>query len=424
MSLLTLLVWQLICGSAWAQPVITGRNAAMAEAGVLSSLGVQGVGWNPAVLGLKNAPRLSCLLPSSGVMMGNNSVSPRYMNDMFVTGKHLTAGDKNDILDQLADNELRVFGRYNVPLLAASYQSYAVNLFEAHMTAYGEIPKDIVHLVFTGGDSAKVYRLDDVEAQSILYWSSSFSLARQLPPWKGFRELSAGLTLRYLHGMSFVGLERTDGWFQIIGDTIHAVGAYKTLDAGRGAGVGMDLGVVGWWEPADLYLGMTLGNLLGTIRWRGVQMEEKYFERHSGVDVDSVSYDSYWRHFFHDRDTTYRADSRSSTLPAYFILALRKPGCWLKGRADLNVAWNQGLTREPSGASKPRLAIGSEITARSWLLVRMGMGIGGQTGWTLGAGAGLKFQRYQLDIGGSWQRGIFSGAKGLTLALTNYLSVD
>jgi len=423
-AVIVVLSLSLLVNSSRSQPVITGRSAGLAGAGVLTAPGAQSIGWNPALLGLRAAPRFSCLLPSLGLMMGNNSVSPHYMEDMFVTGRHLEAADKSDILDQLAGDELRVFGGYSVPMLGASFGSYSLNFFDARMAASGQIPKEIVYLFFTGGDSAKIYRLDDVAAQSLLYWSSSFSFAHDLPPLPSFSELALGVTVRYLHGMSYDGLEKTNGWFQIIGDTIHAVGGFKYLNAGKGDGVGLDLGVAGWLESQEAFVGLTLGNLLGDIHWNDVQMEEMSFERHSGVALDSVSYDNYWKHFFHDRDTTYSADTRTTSLPVYMILALSKPHCWLKGRADINVAWYQGLTKEQSGSLTPRLSVGSEILTRHWLIVRLGMGIGGQEGFTLAGGMGLKFARYQLDIGGSWQRGVISSAKGVSLAVTNYLSID
>jgi hypothetical protein len=40
----------------------------------------------------------------------------------------------------------------------------------------------------------------------------------------------------------------------------------------------------------------------------------------------------------------------------------------------------------------------------------------------LSGGFGLKSGYYELNVGGSWQRGILAGAKGFTVAVTNYIA--
>lgn len=417
-GLLTALAGLLIVvAPAFGQAQRTGRSVALAGSGALGMYGSQAVGWNAANLGLKANPGFSLTLLSVGMSLGNNAFSPQYVSDTFVEGDTLNADDKNDILSKMDTDRLKIYSLFGVPVFGLSIGRYALNV-DAYAMATASLPADLFDLILIGPTLGTTYDLSTVEEKSLGYVTASISAAQPLSPPPLMKEFAVGASFKYIIGGGYADLEHKEGSLLLTDSVIYADGFFRFLSSMKGDGVAVDLAAAGRLAPVDMYVGATLGNIIGGITWEEVKANEARFYRYDGLDMDSVGKADYWKHFLYDTDTTYDYDAVKTSLPRYLMLSADKP--YLGGRGDLFFTYYQGLNEAPGQSTSPRIALGTEFRLVPILPLRAGMAIGGIEGSEYAAGFGLRLLGYQLNIGASWQRGLLAGAQGFSLAITNY----
>jgi hypothetical protein len=76
------------------------------------------------------------------------------------------------------------------------------------------------------------------------------------------------------------------------------------------------------------------------------------------------------------------------------------------------------LKESVKGPSGLDVSVASEYRALPGLVLESGFGLGNLWGPRIGLGAGLRFRRYELDGGWSWNGGLFNNARGVALGLT------
>ena len=380
-------------------------------------------GFNPAVLGLRTTPRMTIFLPSAYSSLGNNAFSPQYIGDTFVEGKWLDFADKQDILSKIKSDNIDLYGHGALPLFGITSGSYGFNLMNLNYQMSGSIPQDILDLALNGWEKDRNYSFDTAEGETYSYWTTSFYLAKSLNPYWIFEDFSLGLTFRYIRGLNYWGLGETSGKFQVTGTSIEAEGLYEYLSAKSGDGLGLDVGIACWLRPLDAFVGLTGGNLLGNINWPSVEVREIRFERHRGVDLDSLASGDYWERFFNESDTTYWQGSFVSPLPRYLELSIYKPSVYLGEKGDIFASIYQGLNDVPGYSLIPKLTVGTELRMLPFFHTWGELGFGGVEGVEFGGGFGFYIHGYEFSLGADWQRGAFGSAKGFSIAMRNYFSL-
>ncbi len=376
-------------------------------------------GFNPALLGLNISPSMSLALPAVRISFGNNTYSPRFFGDAFVEGEWLTESDKKDILDQIKSDNVDLFSRGSAHLFGMNIGNYGFSLLDFNSQGFGSIPQDIFELAIRGWENDILYNFDDVDWETYNYWTTSFLMSKSLFPPRYFDEFSVGATFKYIRGTDYWGLGKTDAYFQVSDTTINTEGLFEYLSSSAGDGMGLDLGAAGWLRPINAYVGLTLGNLIGNINWSRVKVEEVRFERHKGVELDSIAKADYWERFFNKTDTTYWAGSFTSPLPRYLLLTAYKRAVYMNGQGDLFASIYQALNRTPGYSTVPKLLLGTELKKFSWLKLQVEVALGGVEGFELGAGFGVSYMNYRSNLYGAWQRGVFGGAKGFSFMFRN-----
>lgn len=402
------------------QPMRTGRSTALAGSSTLGMWGAQASSWNPALLGLKANPKFSLLFPSVGLSVGNNAFSPQYIVDHFQEGDTLTEDDKQDILSQMGKDRLSLHFSLGVPVFGFSVGNLALGI-EAHSGLRFSLPRDLFELALTGPRRDVVYDFRSLELESASYGALSLSYGQNITsPINMVRELSLGVTARFIQGLAFSTLERKDAFLQITQETIRAQGTTKMVTGTKGGqGYGLDLGVVGTMGE-HLIVGLTLGNPIGSIKWRDAEAREAIFSRNSGLHPDSLSNADYYKHFFTQEDTTYTLNSYQTPLSRYLMVSgtlVHK-----KNKGFLAVSYYQGFNTTPFQNTTPRFSMGGEWRPLVILPLRAGFSLGGIEGLELGGGIGLHLLGYQLNLGASWQGGVMTGAKGFSFALTQTIT--
>jgi len=400
------------------QTLRTGRSVAMAGAGVMSMYGAQAEGWNPANLGFEANPAFTFIVPSFGMALGNNAFSPDYIGNTIVKGKYLDSTKKSEILSKMGTDRLKLYTAIGLPVFGFSFGNVAFNL-DAHLLGNAAIPADLFELALTGPVKDKIYDLGTVEESALGYSTASFSTAMGFENIPYTKEFTVGATFKYIIGGTYTELVERRGTLQVNDSAIEADGMYKFLNSKNiGDGVGIDLGVAGRLNYMDMYVGLTLGNLVGTINWGEVEVKENHFVHHGGADLDRVGDKDYWNQFLLQSDTTYTIDGVNTPLPKYLLLAADKS--YLDGKGDLFCSYYQGLNQTPGQNTVPKLALGSEFRFIPILPLRAGIAVGGIEGLEIGGGFGLHLLGYQMNLGASWHRGVAAGAQGFSLAITNY----
>jgi hypothetical protein len=99
----------------------------------------------------------------------------------------------------------------------------------------------------------------------------------------------------------------------------------------------------------------------------------------------------------------------------------------MNGRYLLHPQWSllgdlsirtQESSKGPAGADA---GVAAEYSPLPWLLVQGGLSGGNLWGLRTGLGAGLRFQRYELDFGGAWNGGFLNSARGMSFGVAHRL---
>lgn len=419
LSVITVMI--LFSGNVYSQILMTGTSIGLSGSATGKMSGAQAVGWNPANLGLKANPSFSVTFLSFGTTLGNNAFSPRYIGDTFIEGDTLAPSQIDEILSKVESDDLQLYSFSTVPLFGLSINSFSLNI-DAHGLVKGTIADDLLELALRGPVVDHTYYIDDINETGIAYWTASFSAAKSLTPPDFLDELSLGATFKYLGGLAYSDLVEKNGYVLITHDVINADGHIELIHATRGDGIGLDLGVAAWLKPLDMYCGLTLGNLIGSIIWTDVEANEIRFYRDDGLDIDSLTNEDYLKHLFNETDTTYSTGSVTSPLPRYIILSGAKT---IHGnKIDLLCSYYQGLNDAPGHSKTPRIAFGSELRYIPILPLRIGLALGGEEKTQYSFGFGLNLGSYKMNIGMSWQGGLFEGAEGFSFGFTNLVSIQ
>mgnify|MGYP002725631285 CR=1 FL=1 len=395
---------------------LTGKAVGLASAGSGMMYGSNAAGWNPANLGMKDNPNFTMSLFSMGFSFGNNSFTPEYISETFVEGDTLFDEDKQDIIGKLDSDGFKLFPQMGIPVFGLSILDYAFNV-DFHGHSYINFPADIFEMVFYGPLVDQNYDLGKFDASGEAYTTISFSAAKSLTPPQLLNELSVGATFKYILGNVYGGLDHAEGSILTTDDNLHADGKFQLINSTSGDGVGLDLSVAGITTYNDIYVGMTFGNLIGSLNWTEAEMNEFTFFHDGPIDLDSVQDKDYIDSLFVTTDTTYDADDFESTVPKYILFSASKSMIydWM----DFHFGWYQGLNDSPAHSTTPRLSFATEVNYLSFLPLRFGVSFGGLEKTQFTTGLGLDVPGWNMDFGFAWQRGLFFGAEGLSIGFSN-----
>ena len=133
---------------------------------------------------------------------------------------------------------------------------------------------------------------------------------------------------------------------------------------------------------------------------------------------DSINNEDAIKRAFHAEDFTYSGGATETVLPVVVQMNgryLLHPRWTLLGDVSIRT---QESVKGPAGMDA---GVAGEFSALPWLLVQSGIGGGNLWGLRAAIGAGLRFQRYELDVGTAWNGGLFNSARGLAFGVTHRL---
>ena len=413
----TILKLGLFCGSVlwslcWAAPALalgesSARAVGMGGTYVAVARNLDAVGWNPANLGLLSDRKVSIALFSLGVGAGNSAFSLGDYNKY--NGKVWSEADKQDILGKVPAEGVIFNTTAEVRALGVSYGRYAlrVNVFGA---ARGRLQKDPVELVLFGNEPDRVYRVDDSDGKGQGIWNLSFSGAYPLQT-DAFDEFALGMTLRLMNGIGFLEVLNAKGTLTTQERGMKLEGDGRVKRAEGGSGFSVDLGAAAVlnrrWSA-----GVSLVHL-GSMSW-----DKEAFENTGTMGADSLKVTDIidvetFDDLFNPVDQERALSSFSTSLPTTLRLGLSRQ----TDRSLLALDWEQGLNSSPGSTTRPRISVGGEVLAASWLPVRAGLSLGGRNRTTFTFGFGLGRRRISFDWALRIRKGVIpNAASGVGMA--------
>lgn len=381
----------------------------MALGGAYSAVarGAEAVNWNPAVLGLRSAPRFSLLLPGAGLAFQNSSFT---LNDYRrYNGAVLTEQDKTAILGKIPNEGLGLDFDSGANVLALSVRRFA---FAASVASASNLKfsRQFIDLALNGNQFEQTYDFSATDGEG--FAAARFAISYGQPvSMPGFRDFALGISLKYLMGLAVAEVTSASGSFLTDFQGLHGNGRVDLRTALGGGGLSLDFGAAG--QLSERFA-LTLGfqNIINNIQWKtevrnytyGVRVDSITVERLSETDADSLIDD-------YSEEAT--GTAFNSKLPKQILV-----GAAYTTRAFVYAfEYIQAFSNAPGVSTKPVLATGIEYRGIPFLPLRLGAALGGNQGALTSLGFGLNFWGFSLNFASQAYRGFLIPGTGRGIAL-------
>lgn len=401
---------------------------AMAMAGSFTALarGIDAVGWNPANLGLDGSsvatgaidttkaetadttahipprrplggPEYSIGLFSFGLIVENNSFSVADYNEQ--NGSFISTKDKNDLLDKIPGEGLTLNANVEARALSLAFPGprgvHGAVSFGAFGRLHGVMPKDLIEFLMLGNDFGRTYRIGEIDGGTWAVGSASLTGAKAwMPPgWeRHLDQFSVGLTVKYLRGLAFGEVTRSEGGFTTRDTGVDLSAKVITRRSQRGSGFGLDIGCAAVRDRLTISVGWI--NALGFLSWTDatsdsvvVMADSLYVTRLAEVEQFEEIVDNKRDA---NGDPIFNTETPIADFSSGFPGRLRLGvAYWVSSKLVVTGSWDQGFGNAFGESTTPRLSAGAQYLVTRWFPVRAGFSIGGRSGKTSSLGFGL-----------------------------------
>ncbi len=412
------------------------RSTAMGKTYTAASRGVYAIGRNPANLMLSEngTVQFATLLPIPNINLrsGTDFITINDFNYFFggveengvKKGRYLDEDDKSKLRD-IFDGGGFFVTDVGAILLSATYKNsddvgaFGFTISDRFAFKFN-LPEHLINLGLDGNPVGSVYNFDDADIKG--WWLRDYSLtyARSLNEIKpdNFKYLSAGITLKLVHGFAYVGTEHVNSKLETgAGNVLSATGdvlayssfsdafaikyGFDSTDTDKessigpfptpaGKGFGIDLGFAAVLDDA-LSFGLAITDI-GSVSW--TENAAKFSSNNAVVLTDITNAEQ--------RDSLVNSitgegeyiDNFSTSLST----ALRLGVAFQLDKSDLvsdfpgslliTLDYNQGFNNQPRNSTIPRVSLGLEWKPVDWFATRTGFSFGGKDafGWAFGLG--------------------------------------
>jgi hypothetical protein len=381
------------------------RSVAMGGAYIGLARGTDAAKFNPANLGLTDYHQTGIELVGVGANISNNAFNLSDYNRY--TGAFLTDDDKQDILDKIPTEGLKLDVDVQASALSMAFGSYAVNVAGVGV-ADVNLSKDIFELVFNGNTFADTIDVTGSYSDVYAYASAGFSYGMPIYG-SGTRQLSVGATFKYIRGIAIEQVVELQGMAATYATGFAGEGKMIAQTATGGRGYALDLGAA-LQLNSKYTVGARIENFLGSIQWDHETEEHGYIFNFDTMTVDNMGDD-----YVVSDDYSKPIGSFTTRLPASLTIGLARTS----GRLLWAVDWTQGLQDKPGQSTTPEISAGVEYSPLGFLPLRAGFTAGGKENTSFSFGSGFDLPLFYLDyavVTGSSLSGYSS--KGLNFAIS------
>jgi len=424
------------------------RAISMANTNAAASKGLFSVGYNPANLMTTENRHWELTtvlpLPTLNFTVGTDFLTIEDYNYFFggvekngeTVGRTLDEKDKQRLLEIFDGGGM--FGvDVALNLFSISYKAnekigaFAFTITD-NISSKFNFPQDIVELGLYGNPQNKIYNFDDAEIKSWWIRNYSLSYARDLNELNQniFERISAGITLKLVHGYSYVTTERVNSTITTDSNNVITANgdflAYSSFSpdfevdydfdapfpkqqkedakAGpfptpAGKGFGFDLGVNA--KLNDIWsFGLAVTDI-GSINWTE---DVARFSSNTAIYLkdltDEKEIDSLKDAIKGEKEPWSEISSSLSTalrMGATFQLDKYLDGNF-PGEMLIAFDYNQGFNDQPGNTKSPRFSLGTEWKPANWIPIRTGFSFGGlhKFRWAFGFGLDTGLLEFNL----------------------------
>lgn len=385
---------------------VTPRSVGLADNSMPISSGIEALTDNPAALALEANGKWELRLMSLATEVGTNGLG--FGDYRLYNGATLTAADKQDILNKIPADGLRLGAHAEASAVAFRSGSFGVR-FSGYGTARGTIDRELLEILFYGNEQDRLYTSDLNSGEGLAAAELAVSYAKSVGRIKQY-PLYAGLTIRLIRGLYYAELDKAEGHFVSgISGATGSGNAIATIARG-GTGLGLNWGAV--MKINSRYsLSCVLENAPGFIRWSRDAELKTYSLRFEGITADNFE-DSLWV----DEETSTSLGSFSRSLPARLRFGLGRTG----SRLNTAVVLSFGFADRLAVSTTPELGLGAEYFVTSYLPFRTGFTVGGLDGFSAGLGGGIHLGAFHLELAARTAGGLWpTSGRGGTISLAS-----
>ncbi len=391
-----------------AQSSSSARAVALGSAYTSLATGIDAARFNPANLGLKTHRQNSIELAGIGANINNNSFTLDDYNKY--TGAYLSTSDKNDILNKIPNEGLKISFEADASAVGISYGSF---VFTTSGTALADVNlnKDIINLMLNGNTYADTINITGSYSEGYAYASAGFSYGKAIYK-SGSRQLSIGATYKYLKGFGLEKVIELEGMAATYATGIEGQGKAIVHKSEGGSGYAVDFGAA--LQISSQYtVGASIKNFFSSMTWNKNNEEIGYLFNFDTMTVANMGND-----FITSDDYTIPIGDFTTTLPSSLNLGFAKTS----GKTLWAVDWEQGFSSKTGVSTEPRLSAGVEFNQFSYIPIRFGYGFGGNKNSAFSIGSGIYLSAFHMDFavvtGNSFSGG---SSKGANFAFTTGL---
>jgi len=389
MRLLLLAILLLPADICWGQV----RSAGLAGAGSAITSGVDAPLSNPARLTSADGPRLR-LIDTFGALSNSSYSISDYRT---YNGADLSEEDEDALLAKIDGDGLEARGILSASGFAYRHRSWAIGM-RVQGDAGTKIPKDAIRLLLDGNRPEETFAFDAAAAAGELIGEIRLSHAREIDI-PGAGQVNLGASLKWFRGWYYAGIEEASGVLSTDIAGVNANGEVRLRTATGGHGFGFDLGA---WREFDSSWSMSVAvtNIFAGIRL--THGTEETLTRVSMEDLNLQNLDDD-DDLIDSEDETYSIGSFRSSIPPRLTMGPEHH----HGRWTFVADWTQGFEESLRSTRTPRLAIGTEVRTRGWIVGRAGFSVGGLDHRSLSMGLGLTPGMLHLDFALVASNGLF-----------------
>jgi hypothetical protein len=386
----------------------SARSVAMGGAHIGLASGIDAAKFNPANLGLSNHRNTDLEFLGLSANVSNNSFTLSDYNKY--TGAYLTSKDKNDILDKVPEEGLKVSAD-----IEANALSLASGPFALAVTAYGiaeiNLNKDILDLVLNGNSFADTIDVNGSYSHALSYATAGLSWGTSIYS-KGSRQLAIGATAKYVRGVAIEEVTDLRGMAATFETGFQGNGELKARTAQGGTGYAVDLGT-----SLKINNGYTVAacieNFVSSIKWDQKTKEYGYL-----FNFDTMTFDNSGDDYVVSDDYTKDIPTFTTSLPSTLTVGVANTSGSLVWAAD----WQQRFRNTEGSSTKPRFSVGFEYKGLKVIPIRAGYSTGGNRNSGFSFGSGINLVGYYLDLA-AVTGSSFSGysTKGVNIAVSTGL---
>ena len=223
--------------------------------------GIFSIGYNPGLIGFQQDKPFMMQIGQLDVGLLGNFFSIQNVADF--SGDTLDSKEKDALFEQLeAADGMGFFmdTHMPIPFLNISKGNLAFTTNNIILQNY-RLPMGLLELVFYGNANKPDL---DLELNYEIVGLNEYGFSFGMP----FGNMSWGITLKYLQGLFYLGIDEDSSSANLITDDlgIYGSGRYIIRQGVGGSGYGLDIGVVS--KPINGWtFGASMINILGTITW-------------------------------------------------------------------------------------------------------------------------------------------------------------